>query len=242
MNCHTHTHTHTHVQLLKRTRTRARTQTQLHNHRHTTTHTHISHAQLLQNAARADLVELMAGAGEQGSLVPVLGRSVKEECEANTRRGGQTVGSRFSQQVRGCLGGVSWHEGPWVPVLGRSVKEECEAHTRRGGQTVGSRFSQQVRGCSGGVSWHEGPWVPVLGRSVTGERSRCAGEGAGIYQAWTDVGAGEGAGIYRAWTNVGIRQQRPAQTVCVLGACAAVSHLVPWLWGFMQAPGWCNWY
>jgi len=42
----------------------------------------------------------MAGAdASSGSLVPILGQAVKEDCEANTRRGGQSVGSRFSQQV-----------------------------------------------------------------------------------------------------------------------------------------------
>ena len=47
-------------------------------------------------------MELMAGAdASSGSLVPILGQAVKEDCEANTRRGGQLVGSRFSQQV--CL-------------------------------------------------------------------------------------------------------------------------------------------
>eukprot|EP00967_Tisochrysis_lutea_P115869 scaffold186030_cov27-Tisochrysis_lutea.AAC.1 len=42
----------------------------------------------------------MASANGEGSMVPMLGQSIKDDCDANTRRGGQSVGSRFSQQVQ----------------------------------------------------------------------------------------------------------------------------------------------
>jgi len=47
-----------------------------------------------------DLIELMASANGEGSMVPMLGQSIKDDCDANTRRGGQSVGSRFSQQLK----------------------------------------------------------------------------------------------------------------------------------------------
>ncbi|KAL6757024.1 P-loop containing nucleoside triphosphate hydrolase protein [Haematococcus lacustris] len=54
-----------------------------------------------KDTLNADLVELLVGADVSVSpLVPSLGRALKEEAEANIRRGGQTVGSRFAQQLR----------------------------------------------------------------------------------------------------------------------------------------------
>jgi hypothetical protein len=47
-----------------------------------------------------DLVDLMVSSDPKSSpLVSALGAAIKEETEANAKRGGQTVGGRFSQQV-----------------------------------------------------------------------------------------------------------------------------------------------
>lgn len=48
----------------------------------------------------ADIVELLAGARADCSLVSALGKAISEDSNANMGRGAQTVGSRFSQQVR----------------------------------------------------------------------------------------------------------------------------------------------
>lgn len=75
-----------------------------------TTSTHETNSVAIINAVvcsapcdchHADLIELMCSSDAAVSpLVSVLGGAVREECEANARRGGQTVGNRFSQQVR----------------------------------------------------------------------------------------------------------------------------------------------
>lgn len=68
------------------------------NHTHDLSHIH------MYPCHGADLVELMCVADASLSpLVPVLGAAIREDLDANARRGGQTVGSRFSQQVEGAV-------------------------------------------------------------------------------------------------------------------------------------------
>lgn len=111
----------------------------------------------------ADLIDLMVGANATASpLVPALGGAIKDEGEANARRGGQTVGNRFSQQV-GCLGrperdgkvghGHVGKERGRAEGSGSCFSQAMENRITSGriGQTVGCMFAQQVQGLQAGA-------------------------------------------------------------------------------------------